>query len=67
LKNFYARAFVVSFGVGIVWWKTWKYGERKGQFPVYGMHKRINNDFNNYPLLRQLVTGRVINKGINPA
>jgi hypothetical protein len=66
LRHFYARAFVVALGVGIIWWKTWRYGDKQNR-PLYNNHWRVMNDFRNYPLMYHLVTSRVINKAINPS
>lgn len=66
LVHFYARAFIMSLGLGLVVIKSWKYFNTRDS-PVYGFHWRTANDLMNFPLLAELITKRVVPKNLNPA
>jgi len=67
LKHFYARAFVIGF-VYVFWWaKHWHYNTKISRKATYYPNKMIKNDFENFPMLKQIVTERTTSKLINPA
>jgi hypothetical protein len=65
LKNFYARSFVVGTTIWYLWIYHWRYGDTQ-RAPVYYPTLKDADEFDNYPLLREMVLKRIANKTPSP-
>jgi hypothetical protein len=65
VKHFYARAFLVGTTITYLWFYHWQYLDAK-RFPAYYMTERDQREFDNYPMLNEIVRKKIANKNNNP-
>jgi hypothetical protein len=65
IRNFYARAFVIGAFFQFMWFKQWKYFDFLNP-PFYYPSERDHREFNNYPLLYEIVTKKISHRHRSP-
>ena len=66
LKHFYARAFVIGMTYHLLWLKQWKFFTGSQNLPIYYMNDRDKKEFDNYPMLWEIVAKKVDHRLYNP-